>query len=138
VLKNVSARGRYSPSRTKMSSDRSAFSLSRLPSAATRVKIVLWAALGTSARMSSIVTGRSEPTKSDNFSISEARRLASPATAFAAPTVIVLGGEGKGLHQGVQKHCDVLVSIPMAGAVSSLNVSVAAGVVLFEWRRRMG
>jgi 23S rRNA (guanosine2251-2'-O)-methyltransferase len=56
---------------------------------------------------------------------------------FAAPTVIVLGGEGKGLHQGVQKHCDVLVSIPMAGAVSSLNVSVAAGVVLFEWRRRM-
>jgi 23S rRNA (guanosine2251-2'-O)-methyltransferase len=57
---------------------------------------------------------------------------------FAAPTVIVLGGEGKGLHQGVQKHCDVLVSIPMAGAVSSLNVSVAAGVVLFEWRRRMG
>ncbi len=56
--------------------------------------------------------------------------------AFASPTVIVLGGEGKGLHQNVQKHCDVLVRIPMAGAVSSLNVSVAAGVVLFEWRRR--
>jgi len=56
--------------------------------------------------------------------------------AFTAPTVIVLGGEGKGLHQGVQKHCDDLVRIPIAGAVSSLNVSVAAGVVLFEWRRR--
>lgn len=55
---------------------------------------------------------------------------------FSAPTAIVLGGEGKGLHQGVQKHCDVLVRIPMAGAVSSLNVSVAAGIVLFEWRRR--
>jgi 23S rRNA (guanosine2251-2'-O)-methyltransferase len=55
---------------------------------------------------------------------------------FASPAAIVLGGEGKGLHQGVQKHCDVLVRIPMAGAVSSLNVSVAAGVVLFEWRRR--
>ena len=55
---------------------------------------------------------------------------------YASPTVVVLGGEGKGLHQGVQKHCDVLVRIPMAGAVSSLNVSVAAGVVLFEWRRR--
>lgn len=55
---------------------------------------------------------------------------------YASPTAIVLGGEGKGLHQGVQKHCDVLVRIPMAGAVSSLNVSVAAGVVLFEWRRR--
>jgi 23S rRNA (guanosine2251-2'-O)-methyltransferase len=57
---------------------------------------------------------------------------------FATPTAIVLGGEGKGLHQTVQKHCDVLVRIPMAGAVSSLNVSVAAGIVLFEWRRRAG
>jgi 23S rRNA (guanosine2251-2'-O)-methyltransferase len=57
---------------------------------------------------------------------------------YAAPTAIVLGGEGKGLHQGVQKHCDVVVRIPMAGAVSSLNVSVAAGVVLFEWARRYG
>lgn len=55
---------------------------------------------------------------------------------FASPTAIVLGGEGKGLHQGVQKHCDVLLRIPMAGAVSSLNVSVAAGVVLFEYRKR--
>ena len=56
--------------------------------------------------------------------------------AYHSPTTIVLGGEGKGLHQNVQKHCDVLVRIPMAGAVSSLNVSVATGVVLFEWRRR--
>jgi len=55
---------------------------------------------------------------------------------YAEPAVMVLGGEGKGLHHGVEKHCDVLVRIPMAGAVSSLNVSVAAGVVLFEWRRR--
>lgn len=57
-------------------------------------------------------------------------------TEYNTPTVVVLGGEGKGLHQAVQKHCDVLVRIPMAGAVSSLNVSVAAGVVLFEWSRR--
>ena len=56
---------------------------------------------------------------------------------FASPTALVLGGEGHGLHDGVKKHCDFLVSIPMAGAVSSLNVSVAAGVVLFEWRRRL-
>lgn len=55
---------------------------------------------------------------------------------YTSPTALVFGGEGKGLHHGVQKHCDVLVRIPMAGAVSSLNVSVAAGVVLFEWRRR--
>ncbi len=57
-------------------------------------------------------------------------------TSFNTPTAIVLGGEGKGLHQLVQKHCDVLVRIPMAGAVASLNVSVAAGIVLFEWRKR--
>jgi 23S rRNA (guanosine2251-2'-O)-methyltransferase len=57
---------------------------------------------------------------------------------YNIPTAIVLGGEGKGLHPGVQKHCDVLVRIPMAGEVASLNVSVAAGVVLFEWRRRHG
>lgn len=54
---------------------------------------------------------------------------------YARPTVFVLGGEGQGLHQLVKKHCDVLVRIPMAGAISSLNVSVAAGIVLFEWRR---
>jgi 23S rRNA (guanosine2251-2'-O)-methyltransferase len=55
---------------------------------------------------------------------------------YSAPTALVLGGEGKGLHELVRKHCDVLVRIPMAGKISSLNVSVAAGVVLFEWRRR--
>ena len=58
--------------------------------------------------------------------------------SYSTPTAVVLGGEGKGLHQNVQKHCDVLVRIPMAGAISSLNVSVAAGIVLFEWRRRIG
>jgi 23S rRNA (guanosine2251-2'-O)-methyltransferase len=55
---------------------------------------------------------------------------------YARPTVFVLGGEGQGLHQQVRGHCDVAVRIPMAGAISSLNVSVAAGVVLFEWRRK--
>jgi 23S rRNA (guanosine2251-2'-O)-methyltransferase len=57
-------------------------------------------------------------------------------TDFALPTVLVLGGEGHGLHELVKKHCDALVRIPMAGAISSLNVSVATGIVLFEWRRR--
>lgn len=56
--------------------------------------------------------------------------------SYSRPTAIVLGGEGKGLHQNVQKHCDVLVKIPMAGEVSSLNVSVASGIVLFEWRKQ--
>jgi 23S rRNA (guanosine2251-2'-O)-methyltransferase len=57
---------------------------------------------------------------------------------FATPTALVFGGEGSGLHELVRRHCDVLVRIPMAGAISSLNVSVAAGVVLFEWKRRVG
>jgi 23S rRNA (guanosine2251-2'-O)-methyltransferase len=57
-------------------------------------------------------------------------------TDYAAPTAFVLGGEGKGLHEQVRKHCDMLIRIPMAGKISSLNVSVAAGVVLFEWKRR--
>lgn len=55
---------------------------------------------------------------------------------YVPPTVFVMGGEGRGLHELVKKHCDALVRIPMAGAIASLNVSVAMGVVLFEWRRR--
>src|ERR1044071_7647924 len=57
-------------------------------------------------------------------------------TDYASPAAFVLGGEGKGLHDQVRKRCDLLVRIPMAGKISSLNVSVAAGVVLFEWKRR--
>ncbi len=57
--------------------------------------------------------------------------------AFNRPTLLVLGGEGHGLHEQVRKHCDTLVRIPMSGPVSSLNVSVAAGIVLFEWKRRL-
>lgn len=55
---------------------------------------------------------------------------------YAEPAAIVLGGEGKGLHPNVRKHCDVLVRIPMAGGIASLNVSVAAGVILFDWSRK--
>jgi len=55
---------------------------------------------------------------------------------YNPPTALVFGGEGKGLHDQVRKHCDVLVRIPMAGRIPSLNVSVAAGIVLFEWKRR--
>jgi 23S rRNA (guanosine2251-2'-O)-methyltransferase len=58
------------------------------------------------------------------------------AVDFTLPTAIVLGAEGAGLRRLVQERCDRLVSIPMRGAVTSLNVSVAAGVVLFEAARQ--
>jgi 23S rRNA (guanosine2251-2'-O)-methyltransferase len=49
---------------------------------------------------------------------------------------IVLGAEGHGLHELVRKKCDFLVSIPMSGGVSSLNVSVAGAVVMYEVARQ--
>lgn len=56
---------------------------------------------------------------------------------YSSPCALVLGGEGHGLHEQTRRHCDFLVRIPMAGQIASLNVSVAAGIVLFDWRRRM-
>jgi 23S rRNA (guanosine2251-2'-O)-methyltransferase len=55
---------------------------------------------------------------------------------FTSPVGIVLGGEGQGLHDLTRKRCDYVVSLPTCGPVKSLNVSVAAGVVLFEVLRQ--
>lgn len=57
---------------------------------------------------------------------------------WTQPSALVLGNEGHGLHRLVAENCDVLVKIPLHGKIDSLNVSVAAGVVLFEARRQRG
>ena len=55
---------------------------------------------------------------------------------WTRPSAVVLGGEGAGLHRLVRESCDVLVRIPVQGKIQSLNVSVAAGVVLYEALRQ--
>jgi len=59
-------------------------------------------------------------------------------TDLTGGVAIVLGAEGKGLRPLVKRMCDALVSIPLAGVVESLNVSVAAAVLLYEARRQRG
>lgn len=66
---------------------------------------------------------------------------ADAATDYTAwdwtqPSALILGSEGSGLHRLVAENCDVLVKVPMYGKIDSLNVSVAAGVILFEARRQ--
>jgi 23S rRNA (guanosine2251-2'-O)-methyltransferase len=57
---------------------------------------------------------------------------------MTGPTVIVMGAEGSGLRQLTRQHCDLLVRLPSLGAVESLNVSVAAGMLLYEAQRQRG
>ncbi|WP_306304395.1 23S rRNA (guanosine(2251)-2'-O)-methyltransferase RlmB [Methylogaea oryzae] len=52
------------------------------------------------------------------------------------PLALVVGGEGKGMRRLTREHCDLLVSLPMRGQVESLNLSVAAGVLLYEVQRQ--
>jgi len=55
---------------------------------------------------------------------------------WTKPSALVMGGEGAGLHRLVRERCDVLVRIPVQGEIESLNVSVAAGIILYEALRQ--
>jgi 23S rRNA (guanosine2251-2'-O)-methyltransferase len=55
---------------------------------------------------------------------------------FSGGTALVMGSEGEGMRRLTRENCDVLVNIPMQGAVESLNVSVASGICLYEARRQ--
>ena len=57
---------------------------------------------------------------------------------LTGPVVFVMGQEHKGVSKGVARRCDLLISLPMLGEVSSLNVSVATGICLYEARRQRG
>jgi len=51
---------------------------------------------------------------------------------LSGPIALVMGAEGKGMRRLTREHCDELIKLPMAGTVTSLNVSVATGVCMFE------
>ncbi|MCY1151982.1 MAG: 23S rRNA (guanosine(2251)-2'-O)-methyltransferase RlmB [Sphaerochaetaceae bacterium] len=75
--------------------------------------------------------------KKNGFWLYAADMNGSPSyeTKFASRSVIVMGSEGSGISRLVRDNCDYVVSIPMRGHIDSLNVSVAAGVLLYEVRR---
>jgi len=63
---------------------------------------------------------------------------AADAVDLKGPVVLVLGAEGTGLRQLTRQNCDFLARLPQLGAVESLNVSVAAGMLLYEAARQRG
>lgn len=86
------------------------------------------------ARVKNLVRAMEEMKEAGFWLVGLDERAAKAYTEidYTDPVGIVLGSEGEGLHELTRKRCDFLVSIPTTGPVRSLNVSVSAGVVLFE------
>jgi 23S rRNA (guanosine2251-2'-O)-methyltransferase len=86
------------------------------------------------AKVTNLVRAMEELKEAGYWLIGLDEHAEQPYTAvdYKIPVGIVLGSEGQGLHELTRKRCDFLVSLPTIGPVKSLNVSVAAGVVLFE------
>jgi len=59
-----------------------------------------------------------------------------PQADLRGPLTVVIGGEASGIREGVLKHCDLRLAIPMSGKIGSLNASVAAGIILYEIARQ--
>ncbi|MEK7703028.1 MAG: 23S rRNA (guanosine(2251)-2'-O)-methyltransferase RlmB [Nitrospirota bacterium] len=77
--------------------------------------------------------------KKDNISIvgmDAASKISYLQVDLQSPVAIVVGGEGGGIHQKVLERCDQVISLPMRGMVSSLNVSVAVGIMAYEVLRQ--
>ena len=70
-----------------------------------------------------------------SFTVSKASAGDYSACDFSGPCAIVIGNEGKGISRLVREKCDVIVSLPMKGRVSSLNASVAAGILMYRAMR---
>lgn len=90
------------------------------------------------ARVKNLVRAMEEAKEAGYWMIGLDERAAKNYTDvdLKGPIGIVLGREGEGLHELTRKNCDFLVSLPTAGPVRSLNVSVAAGIMLFEALRQ--
>jgi 23S rRNA (guanosine2251-2'-O)-methyltransferase len=63
-------------------------------------------------------------------------QVAAEATALDGPLALVIGSEGEGMRRLTRETCDLLVKLPLSGTIESLNVAVAAGILLYEVGRQ--
>ena len=67
----------------------------------------------------------------------ESRQTSIWDQTYDTPMAFILGGEGKGVSEKTREHADFVISIPMENGIESLNVSVAAAIVLYDWKRQI-